>query len=55
MGRKRGEEKKVGGRQGGIVSRARLLTLESLPRETKGGGRCQLSSKLRELLMPMQK
>ena len=50
-GRKRGRKRKEEVREGGVVSRARL---ESLPRETKGG-RCQLSSKLKELLMPIQR
>jgi len=47
-----GEERRKAGR-----SSLAGQTLESLPRETssKGGGRYQLSCKLRELLIPIQK
>jgi len=52
MGRKRGRGKE--GRQGGIISRTRLS--EVCPaRLREEGERWQLTCKLRELLIPMQR
>jgi len=52
-GEKEGRERKEG-RQGEVVSRARLSRVcPTKPREEEG--RCQLSSKLRELLIPIQR
>jgi len=56
--RERGEREGGRGnreRQGGVVSLAAGQTLESLPSGTKGGGRCQLSCKFKELLIPIQR
>ena len=52
-GRKRGRVRKEG-RQGGVVTRARLERV-CLARLMEEGGRFQLSCKLRELLVPIQR
>jgi len=52
-GEREGERGKEG-RQGGVVSRARLSRV-CPSRLMEEGGRCQLSCKLREVLLPIQR
>ena len=51
--KERESEEKKDGMQGGIVSRARLSRV-CPSRLMEEGGRCQLSCKLREVLIPIQ-